>query len=565
MPVYAQSLSLQLTRSNYNGYNVSCFGGRDGAIDLTITGGYPPYNITWSNAATTEDITTLASGYYRVEVLDDSSNFASAEVTLTEPEAINITLTASIFTVNSREYNISLAGACNGSLNAAVTGGVTPYTYYWNPSGATSAVISNLCAVEYKVIVTDHNGCTNYVVKLMTEPPRDDWTMSGNTGSDPNNDFIGTSDQTDFVFKTNNEERIRLKADGEINIASFAGDSDAILISDEYGNVSRWSISMPQLPVCPDPQTFAWHHKLSVPEAVYTCWDRVGVNTNFPRENLQIGDQFTFHSGGSKVISFNSYYDVVAEKRKRIESAPVSVLHFHENGAIEFQNTSDNGTAEEELENILISRLRITPAGFIGINCNDPKEGLQIGDRWTFHNGGSKTIAYNSYYDHPDSKRLVDGYAQSIGFDSDGNINLKTSAYGSAGSTITYFDGLLIDSQGNVSIGTWSVPDNSYKLSVCGNIRCKKVKVEAGSWCDYVFKDDYPLPSLKELEEFIKQNQHLPGFPKENDILSNGLDLGDMTVLQQKSIEEIFLYLIELKNENNELRIRIEKMEGGLK
>jgi hypothetical protein len=65
---YAQPLSLSLTPSDYNGRNVSCFGAHDGAIDLEITGGQPPYDIAWSTNETTEDIDSLAAGYYIVRV-----------------------------------------------------------------------------------------------------------------------------------------------------------------------------------------------------------------------------------------------------------------------------------------------------------------------------------------------------------------------------------------------------------------------------------------------------------------------------------------------------------------
>lgn len=49
----APTLSLILTASNYNGYNISCFGVKDGSIDLSVTGGTAPYHFEWSNGATT--------------------------------------------------------------------------------------------------------------------------------------------------------------------------------------------------------------------------------------------------------------------------------------------------------------------------------------------------------------------------------------------------------------------------------------------------------------------------------------------------------------------------------
>lgn len=69
----AQTPVLQLTPSNYNGFNIDCFGSSSGSINLTIAGGTPPYTIRWSNDVTTEDQSGLPAGYYVVEVDDSDS------------------------------------------------------------------------------------------------------------------------------------------------------------------------------------------------------------------------------------------------------------------------------------------------------------------------------------------------------------------------------------------------------------------------------------------------------------------------------------------------------------
>ncbi len=78
-------LTLELSPSLYGNYNISYFGGQDGYIDLTVTGGIPPYTYKWSNQTYDEDLWGVAAGYYRVYVSDFNGNLAEAEITLDEP------------------------------------------------------------------------------------------------------------------------------------------------------------------------------------------------------------------------------------------------------------------------------------------------------------------------------------------------------------------------------------------------------------------------------------------------------------------------------------------------
>jgi hypothetical protein len=105
---------------------------------------------------------------------------------------------------------------------------------------------------------------------------------------------------------------------------------------------------------------------------------------------------------------------------------------------------------------------------------------------------------------------------------------------------------------GNVGIGT----DNpTYKLSVLGNIRSTEVVVETG-WADYVFDEKYVLPPLSEVEKFIKQNKHLPNIPTAAEIEKNGLFLGDTQKKMIEKIEELTLYVIDLKKEIELLKLK---------
>jgi hypothetical protein len=117
---------------------------------------------------------------------------------------------------------------------------------------------------------------------------------------------------------------------------------------------------------------------------------------------------------------------------------------------------------------------------------------------------------------------------------------------------------LAITVDGNVGIGT-TAPQA--KLAVNGDVFAKKVKVTQTGWPDYVFSPDYKMRSLPELERYIKENQHLPEMPTATAIQQDGQDLGEMNKKLLQKVEELTLYLIELKKENNEMKQRIYKLE----
>ncbi|MGN6420026.1 MAG: hypothetical protein ACTHMC_21145 [Pseudobacter sp.] len=117
---------------------------------------------------------------------------------------------------------------------------------------------------------------------------------------------------------------------------------------------------------------------------------------------------------------------------------------------------------------------------------------------------------------------------------------------------------MRITASGRVGIGT----DNPQsELAVNGDIYAKKVKVTAAGWPDYVFADDYHLPTLAEVEAFIKKNKHLPAVPSEKEVKTNGVDLGDNQAILLKKIEELTLYAIEQQKQIEEMKKDIENMK----
>lgn len=132
-----------------NTTNLSCNGSTNGSINLQLTGGTSPYNVTWSNSSTATNLTNLSAGTYMVTARDANNCSVTASFILSQPAAITITPSAGNTT----------CGLNNGTVTTIVSGGTGGYTYVWN-NGSTSSGLSSLAAGTYNLTVTDGATCT---------------------------------------------------------------------------------------------------------------------------------------------------------------------------------------------------------------------------------------------------------------------------------------------------------------------------------------------------------------------------------------------------------------------
>lgn len=146
--------------------SVSCYGGSDGAIDLTINGGVLPYTFLWENSVpttvgSTEDLNGIPAEFYHLTVTDFNNCVIEFDQEVTQP--------LSFVSVTAEVTDVLCYGDNTGAIDLTVTGGTAPYTFSWSNSQTTEDV-GNLLAGSYSYDVLDANGCPFSGTEVVTQP-----------------------------------------------------------------------------------------------------------------------------------------------------------------------------------------------------------------------------------------------------------------------------------------------------------------------------------------------------------------------------------------------------------
>jgi hypothetical protein len=316
--------------------------------------------------------------------------------------------------------------------------------------------------------------------------------------------------------------------------------------------------------------------------------NNVGIGTNAPSHLLNVYGSHTdsrilLHSNGAG-------YDVNQADLMLWASEPGltytgvgignNIHNFNNvNGGLKLLNTARGGSYIRLLDaamsfNVVTSgnldkqALMINTIGNIGIGTSNPNARLDLGSG--YGTSGAKFLLYND-----DSTSELSG--TKCGFYMDNftynNLNLvfpeainvpglfTISAKNTSGVTLNpYFS--IAGITGNVGIGI-TTPKN--KLDVNGTIHSKEVKVDMTGWSDFVFKKQYNLPTLAEVEKHIKGKGHLENIPNEEEVLKNGINLGEMNAKLLQKIEELTLYIIQQEKKNTIQTLEIENSKNEIK
>jgi hypothetical protein len=311
-----------------------------------------------------------------------------------------------------------------------------------------------------------------------------------------------------------------LDVTGGAKISSLAGTGSRMVITDANGNLSTQAIS--------------------------TGADNLGNHT--ATQNLNLSTFKLTGNGGTSGLSIASDGTITANNLAGTGSRMVVT---DANGILSTQAISsgaDNLGNHIAIQNLNLSTFKLTG--------NGGTDGLSIAA-----NGG---ITANSLAGTGNRMVITDA-----------NGNLSSQPISQAVNTdwikITNSTNPTINNTvqnpNRVIIGDFSTTPNFpglYNLYVKNGILTEEVKiagVASSEWADYVFAKKYKLRSLSEVENFVKINRHLPGIPSAEEVSKDGINVGKIEAKLLEKIEELTLYMIEMKKENSKLKSRLKKLE----
>lgn len=545
-----------------NGFHITCNEAKTGSIQLTVAGGVPPYDFRWSNGDFREDPTELGAGHYWVMVYDANHASDAAQIVLTQPDALDATLTPVVY---PNGKHLSCYGCSNGSITVAAMGGAPPYQYAW-AGGQTNSTLTSLTSGTYSVTITDANGCSVTREMELVSPEREDWTMMGNSGTDPNQHYIGTIDNKGLSFRTNQTERLRVEPDGTLRIRglikadSLPGDTiNQLLYVDANGVIRSARPQPPGQVACSTAVPVAdwkrgndgWSDLVKCPTS-----GKVGIGTLDPQDKVEIkgflratdwnnstlytrigNDNFAGIIESNQPLRINYNNQVPVDVGSDLAQTQFSV---HGNGYFSNSSYLAYGT------------------GMVGIGTTSPSQKLEVVHTDDY---GGISLVNNQVIPSSHSQIYFKKGADekySIGNDFQRNGSQDFFIWDDELQANVVF----INASGNIGLGT-NDPGN-FRLAVEGKIGAHELKVQASSnWHDDVFFTDYALMPLNQLEVYLKENCHLPGIPTAQEVKdSNGFNVGQLEELLLQKIEELTLYAIEQHHEIKKLSEEIQKLNA---
>lgn len=324
-----------------------------------------------------------------------------------------------------------------------------------------------------------------------------------------------------------------------------------------------------------------------------------GLDVNIPGSKNMIcgmnGDLYVQSTNGN----YNTIINQVNTGKVGIGVIPTEDFHVGKSakfdGGVNFSNLSINSTVTEILTidgsgKVLRSGdLLPLASSLYNVECRTDGNGditpFWRNGPWKSYIGGTVCeqnikVGVNMINPVTNLHIVGDGYfSKEVGIgilpNSNSMVSVTSDQGGKTGLTVTTttadVNGFGVDEYGIISVvdndGTKGfalydsrINQDVFRVRGTGQVQAKSVYVSLSIWSDFVFKDDYELMGLKDLEKYIQNNNHLPNIPSEDEVKQNAINLGEMDAKLLQKIEELTLYLINQQKEIDELKSQLNKI-----
>jgi hypothetical protein len=513
---------------------------------------------------------------------------------------------------NATGYNWGVRGSANSSTglyNTGVSGEVKlNSTAQWNRAIAGYAPVAPNHYAGYfdgKVAIVDGTQQNNYILTSdatglasWTDPATitsgSDWHLAGNIASPT--DFIGTTNSEALKIHTQGSEKVRILTTGEMGIGTTtpmaqldvksvpSGVQTAIkglgINTGVYGEATDMNA-----PLTAEGTLAGWTEAIGVfgkgnyvsNVANGNIFGVVGSATaaTNPLNNVGVYGEAKNASGYNTGVYGAVTYGGVAPVKGIYNSGVAGKVDLNTTAQ---WNRAINGyapVAPNHYAGYFDGKVSVM-SGNVGINSLANRHKLNVHDGALMLSGnvagfgGPQLLFSDDTTTHPNGKWAIEYIKPIAGSGSGtrpsmGGLNFWKPFNAGYSGVMNY--SLFLKDDGKVGMGVTddfgdgnfnaNALPNGYRLYVNGGILTTKVRVAiygSTAWADYVFSNDYKLKSLAEVETFIKANKHLPNIPSASELAKDGLDLAEMQAKQMEKIEELTLYMIEMKKEIDSLK-----------
>lgn len=448
------------------------------------------------------------------------------------------------------------------------------------------------------------------IVAAATSRAQTPWTTNGNAPSA--NCFIGTTIPVPVIIKSNGTEGLRLEPNGTLKISSLvSGDTTAaivmpdgslgkandpgtgggdcnLLIWDGDGNAAGpdcfigttnpqpfrvYSNGIERMRVTPDGNVVVQGAGAKAPFQVF---DHLGVTVN--RHDVGVSDvhrsigfnmyqvngtQHHYQLGTVAKVEYHSTDGLLQLSVAPSQSADATAnfplgLHIDKLGTAGIGMLPSQGYALSASGNVKVAQGTNT-ANFVAISHTGTDGKVEVV-------GGSRLAIVSpsglaSVQQSSNAANLVSiGHNGTDGvLETGGGSNARLQVNVQSAKTVQFGGDILVANHIGVGTTNFFEGNREYKLNVNGQIRAKAAHIYP-AWADYVFESGYELMPLDEVEAYIGEHGHLPGMPAGAEVETDGIDVGEMQAKTLEKIEELTLYLLELKRENALLQAEMEEL-----